>query len=232
MAKKRLVVFTGAGVSAESGISTFRDAGGLWDKYPVMQVASADGFARDPALVHQFYNMRRKELLGVEPNAAHRAIAELEATYDVDVITQNVDNLHERGGSTRVLHLHGELMKVRSLRDESRIYELTEGNLMVDENSRDEYGDGLRPHIVFFQEDVPMFERAIELVRSCDIFLIIGTSLNVYPAAGLLVYPPKIAKIIYIDTNPAKVDWRAGIKVVAGKAAEIAPTIADLLAEE
>lgn len=205
MQKQRLVILTGAGVSAESGISTFRDSGGLWDKYPVMEVASADGFKRNPALVHEFYNTRRRELLSVEPNAAHLALAELEQWYDVDVITQNVDNLHERAGSTRVLHLHGELMKVRSMTHPERIYELTADNLETGLETRDSHGDPVRPHIVFFQEAVPNIEPAIDIVSQADIVVVIGTSMAVYPAAGLINYTRRDATIYYIDPKPASV---------------------------
>ena len=205
MQKQRLVILTGAGVSAESGISTFRDSGGLWDKYPVMEVASADGFKRNPALVHEFYNTRRRELLSVEPNAAHLALAELEQWYDVDVITQNVDNLHERAGSTRVLHLHGELMKVRSMTHPERIYELTADNLETSLETRDSHGDPVRPHIVFFQEAVPNIEPAIDIVNQADIVVVIGTSMAVYPAAGLINYTRRDATIYYIDPKPASV---------------------------
>ena len=205
MQKQRLVILTGAGVSAESGISTFRDSGGLWDKYPVMEVASADGFKRNPTLVHEFYNTRRRELLSVEPNAAHLALAELEQWYDVDVITQNVDNLHERAGSTRVLHLHGELMKVRSMTHPERIYELTADNLETGLDTRDSYGDAVRPHIVFFQEAVPNIEPAIDIVSQADIVVVIGTSMAVYPAAGLINYTRRDATIYYIDPKPASV---------------------------
>ena len=205
MQKQRLVILTGAGVSAESGISTFRDSGGLWDKYPVMEVASADGFKRNPALVHEFYNTRRRELLSVEPNAAHLALAELEQWYDVDVITQNVDNLHERAGSTRVLHLHGELMKVRSMKHPERIYELTADNLETSLETRDSHGDPVRPHIVFFQEAVPNIEPAIDIVSQADIVVVIGTSMAVYPAAGLINYTRRDATIYYIDPKPASV---------------------------
>lgn len=205
MQKQRLVILTGAGVSAESGISTFRDSGGLWDKYPVMEVASADGFKRNPALVHEFYNTRRRELLSVEPNAAHLALAELEQWYDVDVITQNVDNLHERAGSTRVLHLHGELMKVRSMTHPERIYELTADNLETSPETRDSHGDPVRPHIVFFQEAVPNIEPAIDIVSQADLVVVIGTSMAVYPAAGLINYTRRDATIYYIDPKPASV---------------------------
>ena len=190
---KKLVISTGAGMSAESGIATFRDAGGLWEKYPVMDVASADGFARNPALIHRFYNERRHDLVKAQPNAGHRAIVELEKHFSVYVITQNVDDLHERAGSRNVLHLHGELMKVRALDDESCVYTLPQalqGSEDPLSTTVDTVIDGhhVRPHIVFFQEAVPNFEPAVELAREADIFVVIGTSLNVYPAAGLINY--------------------------------------------
>lgn len=211
--KKKLIISTGAGISAESGISTFRDANGLWEQYPVMDVASADGFARNPALVHEFYNARRKQLLNVEPNDAHRGLVELEEDFDVRVITQNVDNLHERAGSSKVLHLHGELMKIRSMKNESRVYELTADNLETSPETRDKYGDPVRPHIVFFQEAVPNIELAIDWVQEADIFVVIGTSLNVYPAAGLLRYVRPGTPVYYIDPKPAVVP--SGVEVMA-----------------
>lgn len=203
--KPRLVVLTGAGMSAESGISTFRDSGGLWDKYPVMEVASADGFRRNPALIHEFYNARRRELLKAQPNAGHKALAQLERWYDVDIITQNVDNLHERAGSSRVLHLHGELMKVRSLKHPERVYELTPENIETSVETVDRYGDHVRPHIVFFQEAVPNIEPAIELMEQADVVVIIGTSMAVYPAAGLINYVRRGIPVYYIDPHPAPV---------------------------
>lgn len=206
--KPHIVILTGAGMSAESGISTFRDSGGLWDKYPVMEVASADGFRRNPALIHEFYNTRRRELLSAEPNAGHKAIAALEKWYDVDVITQNVDNLHERAGSSRVLHLHGELMKVRSMTHPERVYELTADNIETTVDTRDAYGDPVRPHIVFFQEAVPNIEPAVELMEQADIVVIIGTSMAVYPAAGLVNYARRGVPVYYIDPNPAAVPNR------------------------
>lgn len=211
--KKKLVISTGAGISAESGISTFRDADGLWEQYPVMDVASAEGFARNPALVHEFYNARRKQLLTVEPNDAHRGLVELEDNFDVMVVTQNVDNLHERAGSSKVLHLHGELMKIRSMKVESRIYELTPDNIETSPETRDKYGDPVRPHIVFFQEAVPNIELAIDWVQEADIFVVIGTSLNVYPAAGLLRYVRPGTPVYYIDPKPAAVP--SGVTVLA-----------------
>lgn len=216
--KKKLVISTGAGISAESGISTFRDADGLWEKYPVMEVASADGFARNPALVHEFYNARRKQLLTVEPNDAHRGLVDLEEYFDVQIITQNVDDLHERAGSANILHLHGELMKIRSMKDESRVYQLTHENIETSLETRDEYGDSVRPHIVFFQEAVPNIEPAIDMVQEADIFVVIGTSLNVYPAAGLLSYVRRGVPVYYIDPNPAKVP--PGVEVLPMVATE------------
>ncbi len=227
--KKKLVISTGAGISAESGISTFRDSGGLWDKYPVMEVASAEGFARNPALVHEFYNTRRKELIAVEPNDAHRGLVELEDDYEVNIITQNVDNLHERAGSKNVLHLHGELMKIRSMRVDSRVYELTPDNLETSVDTRDEYGDAVRPHIVFFNEAVPNIEPAIDLVQQADIFVVIGTSLNVYPAAGLLRYVRPGAEVYYIDPNPATVP--TGVNVLPMKATQGVRKLIEILRE-
>lgn len=211
--KKKLVISTGAGISAESGISTFRDAGGLWENYNVMDVASADGFARNPALIHQFYNARRKELVNAKPNAAHTGLVDLEKDFDVYVITQNVDNLHERAGSKNVLHLHGELMKVRALDDETKVYELHPGEANF-ETSPDTIIDGhhVRPHIVFFQEAVPNIEPAVQLVQEAGIFVVIGTSLAVYPAAGLLNYVRPGTPVYYIDPHPAAVP--AGVTVI------------------
>lgn len=204
--KKKLVISTGAGISAESGIKTFRDADGLWENYDVMEVASADGFRRNPALIHQFYNARRRQLIDAKPNAGHLGLVELEKYYDVYIITQNVDNLHEKAGSKNILHLHGELMKVRALDDETKVYQLKPGDPDF-ETSPDTVIDGhhVRPHIVFFQEAVPNIEPAVALVEEADIFVVIGTSLNVYPAAGLLHYVRPGVPVYYIDPNPAAV---------------------------
>lgn len=201
---KNLVVLTGAGMSAESGLRTFRDADGLWEEYPVMQVASADGFRADPALVHKFYNARRRQLINAQPNEGHRILAELEKEYNVYIITQNVDNLHERAGSSHVLHLHGELMKVRAMDNDDLTFTLTPDNLDTTPETIIE-GHYVRPHIVFFQEAVPMIEPAIDIVEKADILLVIGTSLNVYPAAGLLSYRRPGVPVYYIDPNPAPV---------------------------
>lgn len=220
MKKPLLVVSTGAGMSAESGISTFRDSGGLWENYPVMQVASADGFRADPALIHRFYNARRRELLNARPNAAHKALVDLEKDYDVAVITQNVDDLHERAGSNRVLHLHGELMKMRSVYDPDYIEPIDPGHPDTSVETRGRNGDPMRPHIVFFQEPVPNMEAAARLAARADIFVVIGTSLVVYPAAGLIHYVRPGVPIYYIDPNPADVSAIPGVTVIKATATE------------
>jgi len=194
---KSLVVLTGAGISAESGIRTFRDADGLWNSYRIEEVASPVAWERDPQLVLDFYNMRRKQLYEVEPNIAHLLLAELEKGYDVQIITQNVDDLHERAGSTKVLHLHGELKKVRSTFDENLVYTLNGWELKLGDLC--EMGSQLRPHIVWFGEPVPNILAATSIVQKADIFLVIGTSLKVYPAAGLLHYVPHTVPKYLID---------------------------------
>lgn len=225
--KPRLVVSTGAGISAESGVTTFRDAGGLWEQYPVMDVASADGFRRNPALIHKFYNERRAQLAQVKPNAAHLGLVELEKYFDVYVITQNVDDLHERAGSKNVLHLHGELTKVRSTTHPERVYRLKDYTTKTGVDTRDSYGDPVRPHIVFFQEAVPMLEPAAELVREADMFVVIGTSLNVYPAAGLMNYVRPGVPVYYIDPKPAPVP--SYVHVIAEPATKGVATLARIL---
>ena len=221
--KKNLVILSGAGMSAESGISTFRDAGGLWDKYPVMQVASAEGYVRDPELVINFYNERRKQLLDVEPNAGHIGLAELEKDFNVTVVTQNVDNLHERAGSTRIIHLHGELTKVCSSRDPYNpryVKELKPEEYEV--KMGDKAGDGsqLRPFSVWFGEAVPEIETAVDYVEKADIFVIIGTSMNVYPAAGLLNYVPRTAEVYLIDPKPVDTHSMRQIHIIQKGASE------------
>ena len=221
--KKNLVILSGAGMSAESGISTFRDAGGLWDKYPVMQVASAEGYVRDPELVINFYNERRKQLLDVEPNAGHIGLAELEKDFNVTVVTQNVDNLHERAGSTRIIHLHGELTKVCSSRDPYNpryVKELKPEEYEV--KMGDKAGDGsqLRPFIVWFGEAVPEIETAVDYVEKADMFVIIGTSMNVYPAAGLLNYVPRTAEVYLIDPKPVDTHSMRQIHIIQKGASE------------
>lgn len=218
MKKPRLVISSGAGISAESGISTFRDAGGLWENYPVADVASADGFRRNPALVHEFYNERRRALLEAMPNEAHKILKELEKDFDVWIITQNVDDLHERAGSEHVLHLHGELMKIRSVSDPDYVEELDIDHLTTTPETRGRRGDLMRPHIVFFNEPVPNIEPAVELVHSADIFVVIGTSLAVYPAAGLIQCVRPGVPVYYIDPHPASAGQASGITVIAEKA--------------
>lgn len=231
MKKLRLVVSTGAGVSAESGISTFRDAGGLWENYPVMQVASADGFAANPELVHKFYNERRRDLQKALPNAAHKALAELEKDFDVAIITQNVDDLHERAGSSDVLHLHGELMKVRSVSDPDYIEPLDIEHLETTPRTRGKRGDLMRPHIVFFQEPVPNIEKAVEITRQADIFVVIGTSLVVYPAASLIHFVRPGVPVFYIDPHPAAVEGVPDLTVIAEPATKGMQKLAGILKE-
>lgn len=227
--KPKLVISTGAGISAESGITTFRDAGGLWEQYPVMQVASAEGFAADPELVHRFYNERRRQLLDVKPNAAHRALVDLERDYDVYIITQNVDDLHERAGSSNILHLHGELMKMRSIAHPDYTETLDIEHLETTPATRGANGDLMRPHIVFFGEAVPNIEPAIELTQQADVFVVIGTSLNVYPAAGLIQYVRPGTPIYYIDPAPAKTPNLPNLTVIAEPATTGVARLARLL---
>lgn len=227
--REKIVVLTGAGVSAESGIKTFRDAGGLWEGHDVMEVASPQGWNKNRELVLDFYNQRRRQLKEVEPNEAHRALVELEHRYDVSIITQNVDDLHSRAGSSRVIHLHGELRKVRSTGDESLIYDWEEDCVLGD---RCEKGYQLRPHIVWFGEAVPAMEIAVEEVFRAHHILIIGTSMQVYPAAGLVGYAPKDAAIYYVDPNPSinyELQQRQGLEVFSDPATIGVRTLVDRL---
>ena len=212
---KKIVALTGAGISAESGISTFRDSGGLWEQYDVMEVASIDGWRKNPQLVQRFYNDRRKQLGEVEPNDAHRILAELENYFNVTVVTQNVDNLHERAGSTKIIHLHGELTKARSTTDPNLITDIGYQPIEWGEKASD--GSQLRPHIVWFGEAVPMIETAANVVAQADILLIIGTSLNVYPAAGLVGYASQNTPIYLVDPNDVAYSAR-NITVIREKA--------------
>ncbi len=196
----KIVILTGAGISAESGIKTFRDADGLWEGHDVMEVASPQGFAKNPDLVYDFYNQRRRQLMEVKPNAAHLDLVKLEAKHDVVIITQNVDDLHERAGSSNIMHLHGQLLKVRSMENRNLIYDWTKDLTAADKN---EEGHQLRPHIVWFGEDVPMIEKAVKKISTADAVMIVGTSMQVYPAASLVGYAPKFAKVFYIDPKPA-----------------------------
>lgn len=215
---KKIVVLTGAGISAESGIKTFRDADGLWEGYDVMEVASPAGYLNDPKLVLDFYNQRRKQLAEVKPNLAHTILAELESDFEVSIITQNVDDLHERAGSTKVIHLHGELLKARNEQDINSIIEWKKDILLGDLDSNNIQ---LRPHIVWFGEEVPEMERAMEIIEEADYLLVIGTSLQVYPAAGLINYVSEDVLVYYIDPNPARIyDLNNPLKVIPLSATE------------
>ena len=187
MSKKKLVVLTGAGISAESGLKTFRDSDGLWEGYDIEDVATPNAWRKNPKLVLEFYNYRRKNVIDAEPNFAHYGLAELEKDFDVTIITQNIDDLHERAGSTNIFHLHGEIFKMRSDKDESLIYDI-KGDIVIGDKAED--GAQLRPHIVWFGEAVPMMEQAVPVVHEADLFVVVGTSLVVYPAAGLVNYAP------------------------------------------
>jgi NAD-dependent deacetylase len=213
---EKLVVLSGAGISAESGIRTFRDMGGLWEEYDIMEVASPEGWERNPKLVQQFYNERRRQLLEAMPNRAHKALVELEKYYDVRIITQNIDDLHERAGSQSVLHLHGELRKARSTGHPGLIYDI-EG-WEIREDDRCEKGFPLRPDVVWFGEAVPAMEAAIEITLQADIFVVIGTSLNVYPAAGLLDYAGDDVPVYLIDPLDVHYPRRPGIIIIKEKA--------------
>ena len=196
---KKIVVLTGAGISAESGIKTFRDSNGLWEGHDVMEVASPQGWHKNKELVLDFYNQRRKQLLQVKPNKAHKLLMQLEKHYHIEIITQNVDDLHERAGSTNVLHLHGELLKVRSITNENLVYTWTKD---LKTGDYCENGSQLRPHIVWFGEAVPMLDKAIEITKKANILVIIGTSMQVYPAASLIHYIPINTPIYFIDPKP------------------------------
>lgn len=197
---KHLVVLTGAGMSAESGIKTFRGADGLWEGHDVMQVASPEGFEANPELVLEFYNQRRRQLLEVAPNKAHLELANLEKHFKITIITQNIDDLHERAGSTNVIHLHGELLKVRSTKNEALVFDWKKDLNLGD---LDKNGNQLRPHIVWFGEAVPLIDKAVEICTTADKLLIIGTSLQVYPAASLMHYVPENTPTFFIDPNPS-----------------------------
>lgn len=217
MSKKKLVVLTGAGISAESGLKTFRDSDGLWEGYDINEVATATAWRRNPALVQEFYNMRRKNVTEAKPNAAHFALAELEHDFDVQIITQNIDDLHERAGSTKVLHLHGEILKMRSEKTESLVYPVYD-NIKMGDLAED--GAQVRPHIVWFEEPVPMMETAASITRKADIFLIVGTSLVVYPAAGLVNYAPFDIPKIVVDKKIPYISFAQNIVAIEKAATE------------
>ena len=222
--KKKCVVLTGAGISADSGLLTFRDAGGLWEGHKVTDVCTPEALERNPKLVIDFYNQRRLQADAAEPNAAHKALAELEKYYDVHIITQNVDGLHEKAGSSKVLHLHGELNKLRSVADENEIIGFTGEQT---DDVRDSKGGPMRPHIVFFGEEVPLFPQAAEEMRDADVVIIVGTSMQVYPAASLIHYAPPDADCYLVDPNPQGVG--AGVEVIAERAASGVPKLAEYL---
>ncbi len=220
---KKIVFLTGAGVSAESGIKTFRSDDGLWENHPVEKVADICGWYENPLYVNQFYNMLRSQLQTKQPNLAHRLIAQLEEKFDVVVVTQNVDNLHERAGSSSVIHLHGELMKVCSSKDKEDVLqhrELTENDLIVKDGELSADGSLLRPYIVWFGEPVPMLDKAIEEVSSADVVVVVGTSFKVYPAAGLIHYARKDAQLFCIDPNQTSAPTSLGITFIKKKATE------------
>jgi len=222
--KKKCVVLTGAGISADSGLLTFRDAGGLWEGHKVTDVCTPEALEHNPKLVIDFYNQRRLQANAAEPNAAHKALAELEKYYDVHIITQNVDGLHEKAGSSKVLHLHGELNKLRSVADENEIIGFTGEQT---DDVRDSKGGPMRPHIVFFGEEVPLFPQAAEEMRDADVVIIVGTSMQVYPAASLIHYAPPDADCYLVDPNPQGVG--AGVEVIAERAASGVPKLAEYL---
>ena len=227
---KKIVVFTGAGVSADSGLSTFRDADGLWANYRIEDVCTPEALKRNRALVVEFYNKRRKELFSVEPNAAHLAIAELEKHFDVEVVTQNVDNLHERAGSTRVTHLHGELMKLRSERNPELIVPIEDWEQTLDARAED--GALLRPHIVFFGESVPMFDLATQIAAEADLMIVVGTSLAVYPAAMLVRYAKAGVPVYVVDPGTPDTSMiRNPLTHIKARAAEGMPELAKQLIE-
>ena len=229
---KKIAILSGAGMSAESGIRTFRDADGLWEQHDVMEVASIDGWRRNPELVLRFYNQRRRQLQEVEPNAGHIALKRLESAYDVHIVTQNVDDLHERAGSSNILHLHGELRKVRSVGQPALVYEWLEDLQLGD---LCESGHQLRPHIVWFGEMVPLMDKAVEILTNADIVIIIGTSMQVYPAAGLIAYARPNASIYYIDPYPSinyELSDRRHLEVISDRAAAAVPALVDRLLAE
>ena len=224
----KLVVFSGAGVSADSGIATFRDSDGLWAHYRIEDVCTPEALARDRKTVIHFYNLRRKELLTKEPNPAHYAIKEMEQYYEVEVVTQNVDNLHERAGSQKVLHLHGELMKLRSTADESLVYPIEGWEQTLD--ARCEKGSLLRPHIVFFGESVPLIEQAAQIVSTADLLIVVGTSLAVYPAASLVHYAKPEATIYVVDPKTPSISGiRNKVEAICMNAAQGMPMLAKRL---
>jgi NAD-dependent deacetylase len=229
MPKKKLVVLTGAGISAESGIKTFRDSGGLWENYRIEDVATPGAWRRNPQLVLEFYNQRRKDVLKANPNEAHLALPELEDYFNVTIITQNIDDLHERAGSKNIIHLHGEILKSRSSVDYDLLYECT-GDIKIGDKC--ELGSQLRPHVVWFEEAVPMMDPAIEAASLAEIFMVIGTSLQVYPAAGLVNYAPYGAKKFLVDPNTPEIFSVKNLEMIQEKASIGVPPLVKKLIEE
>jgi NAD-dependent deacetylase len=226
---KKIVVLTGAGISAESGISTFRDSDGLWENYDVRDVASPEGWKKDPAMVLDFYNQRRRGVLKAEPNAAHKALALLDNHYDVQIITQNIDNLHEQGGSKNIMHLHGELLKVRSITHPNEVMVWT-GDLKLGNKCR--FGGQLRPHIVWFGEDVPLINPAYRIMKEADYVIVVGSSMQVYPAAGLVAEAKRGTPIWFVDPRPSlNFELRSlkNLTVVEENATIGVPLVVDLL---
>ena len=213
---KKLVILTGAGMSSESGIKTFRDSGGLWEEYDVSEVATPMAWSKNRELVLRFYNERRRQLEACEPNEGHKGLAKLERYFDVQIITQNIDDLHERAGSSKILHLHGEITKARSTVDHSLVYNI--GYKDINEGDTCEKGSQLRPHIVWFFEDVPMMDEAVHLTAEADIFVVVGSSLNVYPAAGLINYAPHKASLWLIDPKDVAIPVNRKVEVIKEKA--------------
>jgi len=226
---KNLVILTGAGMSSESGIRTFRDSGGLWEEYDVTEVATFDAWMKNRDLVLRFYNERRRQLAAAHPNEGHAGLAALEKHFNVNIITQNIDNLHERAGSTRVLHLHGELTKARSTADPSLIYDI--GYNDINAGDKCEKGSQLRPHIVWFGEAVPMLEEAVRITSTADIFVVIGSSLNVYPAAGLIGYAPDTASLWLIDPKEVYAPVSRRIEIIAEPATRGVAILTEKLTE-
>ena len=224
---KKIVVFTGAGISAESGINTFRDNGGLWEQYKIEDVATPAAFRKDPALVLDFYNQRRKQVISALPNEAHRSLVKLEQQYDVHIITQNIDDLHERAGSTKVLHLHGEIRKARSSLDPSLIYVIDGWEIKMEEKC--EKGSQLRPHIVWFGEMVPAMSEAELITQSADIFIIIGTSLEVYPAANLIDHASDVIPKFLVDPNAKPLHGINHLEIIKEKAGIGIPALVNVL---
>lgn len=227
---KKIVVLSGAGISAESGISTFRDANGLWRNHRMEEVASPMAWHEDMDLVLEFYNIRRKQLFEVKPNKGHEALVELEKDFDVEIITQNVDDLHERAGSSKVIHLHGELKKVRSTIDSNLIYEMEQWELKRGDLC--EKGSQLRPHIVWFGEAVPTISKAAQIVKKADILIIVGTSLGVYPAAGLVDFAPSKIPIYYIDPNAKETGFVKNVNCIAKPAGKGLPELKNILIQK